>query len=69
MAPSKTSLPRRSATRTIGTEGCAVGRMIGQVHIATRSFGNSLAISAQISSIFESGSGAFQISERQSALG
>ena len=45
------------------------GPINGQVHIATRSFGNSLAISAQISSIFESGSGAFQISERQSALG
>jgi hypothetical protein len=68
VAPRKTSLPRCSATRTIGTEGGAVGRMIGQVHIA-KSFENSRTSSAQISTILESGSGAFQMSERRSALG
>lgn len=54
MAPRMTSLPRCSATRSIGVEGCAVSRMIGQVHIATRSFGSSRTTDAQIATAIAS---------------
>jgi hypothetical protein len=48
-----TSLPRCNATRTIGSDTWVFSRMIGQVHIATRSVGNRRTISAQIATAID----------------
>src|SRR6266850_6157012 len=48
-----TSLPRCSATTMIGSDTWVFSRMIGQVHIATRSVGNRRTTSAQIATAID----------------